>query len=284
MPAFRGVARGLWIAAVVLAGGAAAQEGQPAGARLYQAHCASCHGSTGTGDGPDAVLFVRRPPDLHPIVAGEDPSTLARRILAGAASPLAVDRAALRAAASRTEALVSHLERLGRANWPLVQRGEALYADRCAACHGPFGQPAPATTGRRPADLSAVAYQAARSDDELLVLVRHGRPGMPPLPRETSTADAQALVAYLRLLSPGYATYQRYCASCHGADGHARGGSWSGRPTVVFDRRYFAAHDTAYVRARVWHMTGEEKPAMPHFGGVLTEAQARLIVAYLASR
>jgi mono/diheme cytochrome c family protein len=34
------------------------------GARLFSQHCASCHGATGTGNGPLAERFRERPPDL----------------------------------------------------------------------------------------------------------------------------------------------------------------------------------------------------------------------------
>jgi mono/diheme cytochrome c family protein len=52
-------------------------------------------------------------------------------------------------------------------------------------------------------------------------------------------------------------------------------------PSVVFDRRYFAAHDGEYVRTRVWHMLSVQSSRMPHFRGRLTEPQARAIVEYL---
>jgi mono/diheme cytochrome c family protein len=35
-----------------------------AGARLFRAHCASCHGTEGRGNGPLALQMRRRPPDL----------------------------------------------------------------------------------------------------------------------------------------------------------------------------------------------------------------------------
>ena len=51
----------------------AGQTGDPAlarGATLYRIHCASCHGSKGTGDGPVASALRTKPADL---------TTLARR-------------------------------------------------------------------------------------------------------------------------------------------------------------------------------------------------------------
>lgn len=46
------------------------------GAALYAAHCVSCHGSGGAGDGPDAARLQRRPPDFTDadFMAGETPA------------------------------------------------------------------------------------------------------------------------------------------------------------------------------------------------------------------
>ncbi|MCS7235625.1 MAG: cytochrome c [Armatimonadota bacterium] len=35
------------------------------GRRLYQVHCAACHGQHGSGDGPAAAALAARPPDLR---------------------------------------------------------------------------------------------------------------------------------------------------------------------------------------------------------------------------
>jgi mono/diheme cytochrome c family protein len=43
---------------------AAATAQQRDGQRLYQQLCATCHGQEGRGDGPAAVAFSPRPPDL----------------------------------------------------------------------------------------------------------------------------------------------------------------------------------------------------------------------------
>jgi mono/diheme cytochrome c family protein len=36
----------------------------PSGAALFKTYCASCHGTTGRGDGPVAKRLARKPPDL----------------------------------------------------------------------------------------------------------------------------------------------------------------------------------------------------------------------------
>ena len=35
------------------------------------------------------------------------------------------------------------------------------------------------------------------------------------------------------------------------------------------------------LRSTIWHMLDEHAPTMPHYAGVLTEAEARAIVEYL---
>ena len=100
-----------------------------------------------------------------------------------------------------------------------------------------------------------------------------------------NVVELNALLAYVRLLTPGYVLYDRHCAACHGDDGRGGGslGDESCRPTVVFDGAYFRRRDPEQVRAAVWHMLATERPAMPHFRRVLTEREARAVILYLQS-
>jgi len=251
-----------------------------AGGRLYRTHCASCHGIDARGEGPEAWLYSTAPPDLRiQSLRLRDPDALVQRILGMADKPLVPSARALEASGAQTEAVTRYLERLPRVDWPLADRGRFSYMDRCEGCHGAFGHPvASASDEKRPPDLAAAPLPA--DDAQLAVLVRHGKPGMPLLSGELAAADVPALVAFVRLLSPGYEIYQTSCARCHGDRGGPPRGP--GLPTVVFDRAYFAAHDTQVVRARVWHMLAERPPtSMPHFQGMLSDAEARAIVDYL---
>jgi len=256
------------------------------GHRLYVRHCEACHGSEGRGDGPDAALFVTRPRDLHDGVLTRYPTDdLVRRIRTGAPLALALDAAALKARATDTEAIVAHLERLPGIDWRLTERGQELFVDRCELCHGPNGQPGPDVPPgvHHPRDLTDPAFQRSIDDDALAALVRHGRHGMPALTPRIPESDLPALVAFVRLLSPGFVLYDRYCTACHGEDGRGAGSFAEGtpRPTVVFDRDYFRRHDPEQVRASVWHMLATQRPTMPHLRRSLSAAQARAIIAYL---
>jgi len=251
---------------------------------LYATYCASCHGVRGKGDGPDAALCDRPPRDLREgFLARYSDADLVRRVLDGKPLQLVLDPAALRGRATEVETIAAHVERLPTIDWRRVEHGLEVYVEHCELCHGPYGRP-PASVPpgvRRPRDLSDGAFQRDVADAALRTLVRHGRGGMPALEPRWTAEDLDALVAFVRLLSPGYERYSRYCASCHGDDGRGSFADAGVRPTVVFDRAYFAGHDRDHVRGSVWHMVDEKKPSMPHFHSALTEAQARAIIQYL---
>lgn len=258
------------------------------GSVLYQRECAGCHGPAGRGDGPDASIFRTPPRNLRDGVLDRYPvEAVVRSVRDGGPLPLGLDPAKLKARADEVETLVAHLHRLPDIEWRAVERGEEIYVDRCELCHGPTGQPpADLPAGvQRPRDLSAPSFQRSVDDRALLAAVRDGHRGMPAIPALRREDDARALLAYVRLLSPGFRLYDRYCASCHGQDGRAdelvdpaRG------PRVVFDRAYFRAKDPEELRTKVWHMLAAQRPAMPHFRRRLRDADVRAIVMWLRSR
>lgn len=279
----------VWLAAFL--GSATGAEGAAVhwdvrdGGALYRAYCAYCHGSSGRGDGPGAAMLQTPPRNLRDgVLARYDVDTLVRMVRDGAPLPLALDPAALRRREDEVETLVGHLQRLPRIDWDLVERGEEIYLDRCETCHGPYGRPgAPTSDGApMPRDLSDPGFQRSVGDRDLREAVRHGRPGMRPFADPPSDDDTRALVAFVRILSPGYALYGRYCAGCHGEDGLGDEMVDPGRaPRVAFDRAYFTGRDPERLRLDVWHMLGKERPSMPHFRRRLDDDQARAIILYL---
>jgi mono/diheme cytochrome c family protein len=269
---------------VGLAAGAVAADPGPEGAQLYFALCSSCHGIDGHGDGPDASLFLPGPRNLREGSLASRDTDLVKAILDGARRPLALDAEALRARLKDTEALVTHLEAIPEVNWRLVARGQELYLDRCKSCHGTFGRPVRDDESTPPPrDLSTPAFQRSVADDELVRAVRHGRPGMPPIPTLRSDDDARALLAFVRVLSPGFELYSRHCASCHGDDGRPQREFVEPRqrPTAAFDRGWLARRDPTQLRAAVSHMLENRTPGMPHFRRTLSELEARAIIRYL---
>lgn len=272
--------------ALALAGPAAAE--QPDGHAIYVRHCEPCHGVTGRGDGPDAGMLANPPRDLRSGFLDRYPvDDLVRRVRSGVPLELALDLPSLRARAEDVEAIAAHLERLPTVPWRLVEEGQALYLDRCELCHGPAGTPTHMlpSGARSPRDLSSPAFQAELDDERFARVVQHGWRGMPAVNPPVADAEMPGLVAFVRLLSPGYVLYDRYCAACHGDDGRGSGAFADAdrRPTVVFDRAYFRRRDPEQVRTSVWHMIATQRPAMPHFRRVLTEAEARAVILYLES-
>lgn len=256
------------------------------GRRLYLAYCATCHGLGGRGDGPSADLFRERPRDLHEGFLAKYPTAdLVRRVLDGRRLSLALDVPAMRRRAADVEALVAYLQRLPGTDWRSVDEGRFLYDDRCATCHGFYGTPpAPPPAGvRPPRALADAGFQAAVSDESLVEVVRHGREGMPALMPRVSEADGVLIASFVRQLSPGFQTYDQYCAVCHGDHGvpDASVGDAAPGPMATFDRAYFARHDPEVLRGSVWHMLDDHQPAMPHFRGILTAAEAQAVIDYL---
>lgn len=280
--------RSATIVLVLLAANAAAAPLRYDGEALYRSHCGACHGMNGHGDGVDASLFLTRPRNLREgFVRLYDDDELVARIVDGVPLALEVDPRSLRRRLVEIDDVIAHLERIPDANWNLIERGEETYVDRCEACHGPYGRPPDDFAGivKPPADLSSPAFQRSHRDEDLVRVVRRGHQEMPAIPAIRDDDDARALVAYVRILSPGFDLYSRYCAACHGEDGHPQREfvAPGRRPSVTFDRSYLERRNPDQLRAAVGHMLAEQKPSMPHFRGTLDRAAARAIVQYLKS-
>lgn len=165
------------------------------GEQLYGDHCASCHGSGGTGDGPGAEALRPRPASLveHEYTDARLAEVLWNGV-AGTAMPAwrdhaPEDRAALAAIVSRFSArrqdpaLPDSIEDIGA----------RVYAGNCVQCHGVDGD------GRGPAaDEQAIAptnFQRQRpSLDHSLRALRNGIDGTPMAPW-TSRLDADEILA-----------------------------------------------------------------------------------------
>src|SRR5262249_34505474 len=113
---------------------------------------------------------------------------------------------------------------------------------------------------------------------------------MPGTKDVLSEKGVRAVSAFVRVLSPGYETYDRFCASCHGPDGRPAvlavdellGTSRApGERPPVFDQAYMRAHTDEQLRAWVRHMLKENQAGMPHFAGSLNAEQVRQILTYL---
>jgi mono/diheme cytochrome c family protein len=252
------------------------------GEALYLAACARCHGADATGDGPDGAVLDPRPTNLR------DPEFLGSLSDADLVGSIRQDRPKLRPRVTasprndQTRALARFLRRLPAVRWQLADPGRRIYLGRCSPCHGRYGHAeSPGPSSLR--DLSDPSLQAAVDDRELRRLARHARRDMPPLFPPLDDTQADEVTAFLRLLSPGYELYYRYCVTCHGAHGASKTGDKLHSKSIVFDARYFATKSDDALEEKIWHMLRDARPSMPHFESQVSADDVAAIVRYLRS-
>ena len=254
------------------------------GQALYLASCAPCHGATGHGDGPEAASFKPRPRDLRSgFLDTVDEDQVVARVRDG--TPLTHESRALKTRLGGLEDVSAHIHRLPDIDWARVDAGAAIFAEHCAVCHGPFGKPLPSSAlppgvQQPPRNFWDPQFQHATSDAALIAAMQHGKSAMPAIPALRDEQQARQVVAFIRLLSPGFETYSVYCAACHGDEGRGDGVFATGKnkPPVAFDRAWLARKDPEQLRIDVAHMLAQHGSTMPHFRGTLSDAQLHAII------
>jgi len=82
--------------------------------------------------------------------------------------------------------------------------GAAVYAQRCALCHGPEGKgdgPASASLNPKPRNHTDGSYMNARTDAELLEVIHNGKGAMPAWKSVLSEDDIKAVLRHVRSLA-----------------------------------------------------------------------------------
>jgi mono/diheme cytochrome c family protein len=183
-------------------------------------------------------------------------------------------------------------------HYPLVppdpENGAAIYADKCAACHGDTGQgdgpqasqlPNPTT----PLGSREVARRATPQDWYAVVTNGNLDRFMPPF---NSLSDTQRwdVVAYaftLSLtdeeLSLGQEVFRVSCAECHGENGNGRGprsASLTTSPADFTSQVFVARYSTANFYQAV---SGGSAGEMHAFEGVLEEDEIWAVSSYVRS-
>jgi high-affinity iron transporter len=220
------------------------------GKTIYSKQCASCHGTSGLGDGPAGRGLNPAPPAIgtFELMHGQSPGLTYRVVSVGiAGTPMAAYSGTL--TPQQRWNVVAYVGSM-RATEAQRLEGEGLYTQRCASCHGPTGAgdgPMARSLSRLPPDIGTVAWQSEHSDDQLAEVVRTGIPGtaMPPS-SELSTEQAQSVVAYLRTLPTKDRANGMYASEAGGAQDVSRtivalleqslSAAKSGRPTDAADR------------------------------------------------
>ena len=189
--------------------GLATAQAEPNGSRLYERHCAACHGVEGTGG-------VGVPLALPAFLAGAPDDYLEKTIRHG--RPGRVMPAFSQLSDAEVQAIVAHIRGWHpEAPGPMaeripgdIRRGKVLFAQHCASCHGADGTGGHGTgvTFSRPRDLPIIApalnnagFLAAAPDGMIKHTLMHGREGTPMssfLEQGLSESDIDAVVAYVR--------------------------------------------------------------------------------------
>jgi mono/diheme cytochrome c family protein len=260
---------------------------------LYLQHCADCHGWEARGDGPLAQILAVKPRNLrqhHALFTNNSDAAVALRILSGQALPILVEPATLHYSKDEMDSLIIHLRRLPTLGDSEVTTGRRVYGSLCAACHGLYGRGD--GLGARhlsapPADLRAVAGKTPMNDTDLVRIITDGKGTMPGAGDVLTAHEIRAVGAFLRVLSPGYEVYDRFCARCHGVDGDpGKFTTQAGTPAKDkhpprLDAAYFKRHTSERLRTASQHLPKQHHPTMPHFGHQLGADQVMDIVRYL---
>ncbi len=176
---------------------------------------------------------------------------------------------------------------------PDVARGAAIYANKCAACHGDAGM----ADGPRAAQvraqgslvprLSNIDTQRAAEPRVWFDLIGQGRIErlMPGFAGSLSAQERWDVLAYVWALGTppeairqGQIIYEQQCAACHGLQGRGDGPQAAGRSMTSFsDPRWLA--DTSLNEMMRGMSAGNGTPADPHAALNLDDA-ARLAVSH----
>ncbi len=175
-----------------------------AGRALFLSTCASCHGTSGMGDGPAAAGVTPRPPAIgdEATMRSVSPAMMYRIASVGVSGTRMASFAGVLTPEQRWN-IVWYLTTM-RAHAAQATEGEGLYTQQCAQCHG-LGGNGDGTFARAlsklPPEIGSIAWQVEKSDSALALMVKSGTPGT-PMPPATSLNDTQiaSVVAFMRTL------------------------------------------------------------------------------------
>jgi mono/diheme cytochrome c family protein len=173
-----------------------------------------------------------------------------------------------------------------------ISRGQKLFADNCATCHGDNGQ------GDIGPALNSKSFLDSTEDGRIFSLISSGVPGtaMPSWSQDYGgpfTAEQiQELVGYIRswqataqnIAKPtptadaarGQVIFQSTCYACHGANGQG-----TDRAPALNSKALLDKFDDNWFRQTI--SDGRPAKGMPTWGKVLSPEQINSVVAYIRS-
>lgn len=180
-----------------------------------------------------------------------------------------------------------------------VLRGQEIFAESCAICHGDFGEGGinPANPAMVLAPISTASYLQTRDDVTIRAVISRGQPdlGMSPFSLSFGGSlddeDVNAVVAFIRsweadppvelppeierapLLGTGTEIFAEFCSQCHGVNGEGGVGPSFQDPEFharFTDEDMFTAIDF-----------GHAATAMIAWGEVLSDTQISSLVAFI---
>jgi mono/diheme cytochrome c family protein len=157
---------------------------------------------------------------------------------------------------------------------PSATRGEALYPQNCAPCHGDTGKgdgPTIVSQGKRATDFTDVAYVRDKSPTALFDVISNGRMDqlMPPWKNQLNPAQMWDLAFYTWALATppdrlaaGKTIYSANCVACHGEKGLGDGpeaASLATKPPSFADLAFMAAKSQSDLFQAAEQASGHEQ-------------------------
>jgi cytochrome c6 len=173
---------------------------------------------------------------------------------------------------------------------PNLEKGQILFEQICAKCHGADGSKT-TSVGKavRAKDLRSPAVQK-RTDTELYTQISDGTTNMPPFRGNYKKAEINDLLSYLRELGnvqaiaaqtpdpeTGQILFEQICAKCHGADGSKT--TSVGKAVKAEDLRGTAVQQLT--DAEIYRQIAGGTKNMPPFEGTYRKAQINDLIAYV---
>ena len=268
------------------------------GETLYIYYCADCHGWEGRGNGQaESYLDVPAPILLqHNLLAKKSENDFVDWVLSGTKMQVQLSKKASLQTDAEVTTLLTYIKTLPSIEWNKVEAGQKVYDQLCVGCHGMYGHGDGDLSSKMPdslPDLSSSKYQSQHSDKELIQIITKGIEAMPGTENVLKPQEIESVVAFIRLLSPGYESYDRYCLSCHGPngspmlittlndEGEEEDIFFQKMDLPIFNDAYFKAHTDKELITKIQHMLKSERVTMPHFSDFIKESEIREIFRYL---